>query len=119
MDVGRVDGTEDGFWSEKGRWTDSVWKVWKDVRAGKGDEGLVGGGAVVVVVVVVGRRVVEVLASSSITRFSIGFGKSLASGPLPCTRSRSMGSWWIIIVNIYLVKGKFHFTWLYLNSSGE
>ena len=44
MDVGRVDGTEDGFWSEKGRWTDSVWKVWKDVRAGKGEEGLVGGG---------------------------------------------------------------------------
>ena len=40
MDVGRVDGTEDGFWSEKGRWTDSVWKVWKDVRAGKGEEGL-------------------------------------------------------------------------------
>ena len=112
--MGKVDGTEDGFWSEKGRWTDSVWKVWKDVRAGKGEEGLVGGGAVVVVVeVVVGRRVVEVLASSSITRFSIGFGKSLASGPLPCTRSRSMGSWWIIIVSgkrevsLYLVVSEF------------
>ena len=106
----------------EGSRTVSVWVVWKDARAGKGEEGLVGGGGVVVVVVevvVVGRRVVEVLASSSITRFSIGFGKSLASGPLPCTRSRSMGSWWIIIVNIYLVKGKFHFTWLYLNSSGE
>ena len=103
----------------EGSRTVSVWVVWKDVRAGKGEEGLVGGGGVVVVVVVVGRRVVEVFASSSITRFSIGFGKSLASGPLPCTRSRSMGSWWIIIVNIYLVKGKFHFTWLYLNSSGE
>ena len=105
----------------EGSRTVSVWVVWKDVRAGKGEEGLVGGGGVVVVVVVVvvGRRVVEVLGSSSFTRFSIGFGKSLASGPLPCTRSRSMGSWWIIIVNIYLVKGKFHFTWLYLNSSGE
>ena len=106
----------------EGSRTVSVWVVWKDVRAGKGEEGLVGGGAVVVVVVVEvvgGRMVVEVLASSSITRFSIGFGKSLASGPLPCTRSRSMGSWWIIIVNIYLVKGKFHYTWLYLNSSGE
>ena len=70
-------------------------------------------------VVETGRKVVEELVSSSITRFSIGFGKSLASGPLPCTRSRSMGSWWIIIVNSYLLKGKFHFTWLYLNSSGE
>ena len=106
----------------EGSRTVSVWVVWKDARAGKGEEGLVGGGGVVVVVVevvVVGRRVVEVLASSSITRFSIGFGKSLASGPLPCTRSRSMGSWWIIIVNIYLEKGKFYCTWLYLNSSGE
>jgi len=50
---------------------------------------VVGGG----VVVETGRKVVEELVSSSITRFSIGLGKSLASGPLPCTRSRSIGSW--------------------------
>ena len=44
------------------------------------------------VVVETGRKVVEELVSSSITRFSVGLGKSLASGPLPCTRSRSIGS---------------------------
>ena len=44
------------------------------------------------VVVETGRKVVEELFSSSITRFSLGLGRSLASGPLPCTRSRSIGS---------------------------
>ena len=37
----------------EGSRTVSVWVVWKDARAGKGEEGLVGGGGVVVVVVVV------------------------------------------------------------------
>ena len=74
----------------EGRPTVSVWDVWKDVKAsGRGEEGLVIGGGVVVER---GRKVVEELVSSSITRFSIGLGRSLASGPLPCTRSRSIGS---------------------------
>ena len=71
----------------EGRPTVSVWDVWKDVKAsGRGEEGFVVGGGVVV----------EELISSSITRFSMGLGRSLASGPLPCTRSRSIGSWWIV-----------------------
>ena len=78
----------------EGRRTVSVWEVWKDVKAsGRGEEGLVVGGEVVVGR---GMKVVEELVSSSITRFSIGLGRSLASGPLPCTRSRSIGSWWIV-----------------------
>ena len=74
----------------EGRWTDSVWEDWKDLRASDWElAGLVVGGGVVVET---GRKVVEELVSSSITRFSVGLGKSLASGPLPCTRSRSIGS---------------------------
>ena len=74
----------------EGRWTDSVWEDWKDLRASGWElAGLVVGGGVVVET---GREVVEELVSSSITRFSMGLGKSLASGPLPCTRSRSIGS---------------------------
>ena len=64
-------------------WTSSVWEDWKDLRAsGWGLGALVVGEGVVV----------EELLSSSITRFSMGLGRSLASGPLPCTRSKSMGS---------------------------
>jgi len=75
----------------EGRRTVSVWEVSKDVKAsGWDEESLVVGGGVVVER---GRKVVEELVSSSITRFSIGLGRSLASGPLPCTRSRSIGSW--------------------------
>ena len=71
-------------------WTSSVWEDWKDLRAsGWGLVALVVGG---VVVVETGSKVVEELLSSSITRFSMGLGRSLASGPLPCTRSRSIGS---------------------------
>ena len=73
-----------------GRWSDSVWEDWKDLRAsGWVEAELVVGG---IVVVETGRKVVEELFSSSITRFSMGLGRSLASGPLPCTRSRSIGS---------------------------
>ena len=71
-------------------WTSSVWEDWKDLRAsGWVLAALVLGEAVVVET---GREVVEELLSSSITRFSMGLGRSLASGPLPCTRSRSIGS---------------------------
>jgi len=84
----------------EGRRTVSVCEVWKDVRGGRGDEGLVEGGEVVVEIW--RKLVVELLVPSSITKFSkMGLGRSLASGPLPCTRSRSIGSW------------------LYRNSSGE
>ena len=73
-----------------GRRSDSVWEDWKDLRAsGWVEAELVVGG---IVVVETGRKVVEELFSSSITRFSMGLGRSLASGPLPCTRSRSIGS---------------------------
>ena len=73
-----------------GRRSDSVWEDWKDLRAsGWVEAELVVGGSVVVEK---GRIVVEELFSSSITRFSMGLGRSLASGPLPCTRSRSIGS---------------------------
>ena len=74
----------------EGRRTDSVWEDWKDLRASGWElAGLVVGGGVVVET---GWKVVEELVSSSITRFSMGLGRSLASGPLPCTRSRSIGS---------------------------
>ena len=64
-------------------WTSSVWEDWKDLRVSCwGLAALVVGEGVVV----------EELLSSSITRFSMGLGRSLASGPLPCTKSRSMGS---------------------------
>ena len=52
----------------------SVGEVWKDVWAGV--ELDVGGGEGVVVVV-------EMVSSSSTTKFSLALGNSLASGPLP------------------------------------
>ena len=55
----------------------SVSEVWKDVWAGVELDCDVGGGEVVVV------EVVEMVFSSSTSRFSLALGNSLASGPLP------------------------------------
>ena len=80
--VERVDCMGNNFRSDEadveklGTGSVSVGEVWKDVWAGVELDCDVGGGEGVVVVV-------EVVSSSSMTRFSLALGNSLASGALP------------------------------------